>query len=1201
LPRDRATTHERSPASLLRGRFRLLRLLGRGAVGDVYEAVDQDAEHVAIKVLRDPTPEGLLSLKREFRAIQGVLHPNLVRLSELFEEDGRFFFSMELVSGVPFVAYVRGHNDNGSQHEQRLRRGLMQLVAGLSALHAAGKVHRDVKSSNVLVEPDGRAVLLDFGIALDASSSSSDGPGVTGTTGYMAPEQALGENVGPAADFYALGVLLFECLTGRLPFEGSLDDVLGAKMAGRLRPPSALATEVAVDLDQLCVALLRADPAQRPTAPQILERLRVQAPVRVSMPPPEVRFVGRQRELEALERAWDRARSAASVVVVRGRSGVGKSCLAQHFTEAQQRSSAALVLRGRCYERESLSYKGVDAVIDGLAGYLETLPAAQLSRLTPGDASLLARAFPVLRAVFGTAPAAETHDIVPEQLRQRTFAALRALLTSVAHSQRLLIVIDDVQWSDADSLALLHALLVPPDAPPLLWLLMLRTDATHAVELKLPGEVEQITVDRLTSEDAELLARQLLVEAQLGTPPRGLASIVREADGQPLFIAELVRSLGHARQFISLDDALWARVERCEDLQRELVELLCVAGSPVAAEVVARALGLSAGALLNAHVQLQAERLVRSESSGAAPLLAVYHDRVRESVRSRLGAPRCMALHRRLAEAMEAAGRADHDALAYHWEEAGEPGRATEHLRRAADDATAQLAFERAALLLERLLARSEGEPAERAALEQKLAEAWTYAGHGARSAAVRLQLAESLPAEGRFEQRRLAAQELLTSGRYDEGMRVLRLVIDEAKLPYPRTPGKAIAGIVWRKLQARLRGTSLAKRTSPPGVDETLRTDACFSALLGLLMVDPIRGNYYCVRNLIEALDLGDPVRAVPVIVMEALSGGGPDKAWTQRLLGEARRLVTELDRPDMHAMMAMGDGGIAYFWGHWPDAVSHLRRAERLLRDHCVNMRFFVNNSSFMLHRSLMARGALVELAAHVPAVLREAEKREDRWMLANLYSTPLVALALSRGDLAEATEHLKRSEALLPAEGYHVHHYFCALARVQMALHRGEATAALVAVEGEIPKLKKAVLSRIASIRTHVQDLRGRAALLAGLSASGTERTAHLRVVRDASAQLKREVDGWSHVYALLLDAGVAGLGGDQELAARHLEAARAQAERSGMDLHAAAATARLARLKGGENADKLAREAADSIRNAGIRDLDVYLQMTVPVAR
>ncbi len=223
-------------------RFEIRRQLGAGAFGVVYEAFDRErSAPVALKALASVDPGSIYDLKREFRSLAGVVHPNLVALHELFREGDRWFFTMELVLGRDFREHV------GRDRGQRLRAALRQLCEGVAALHRAGKLHRDLKPSNALVTPEGRVVLLDFGLAAELRPKAFDREGgpseVVGTGPYMAPEVGLGKPVGAASDWYAVGVMLYDALAGRLPFDG--DDTAPPAQTGplpRTFPPGRLAT-----------------------------------------------------------------------------------------------------------------------------------------------------------------------------------------------------------------------------------------------------------------------------------------------------------------------------------------------------------------------------------------------------------------------------------------------------------------------------------------------------------------------------------------------------------------------------------------------------------------------------------------------------------------------------------------------------------------------------------------------------------------------------------------------------------------------------------------------------------------------------------------------------------------------------------------------------------------------------------------------
>jgi len=191
-------------------RFELLEQLGAGGNGAVHRARDTALDvEVAIKILARTEGLDVFRFKREFRAFSGVLHPNLVRLYELFAEDTQWFFTMELVRGVRFDHHVRPRPPGGATDAlpaldgARLRDALYQTADALSAIHRLGKVHRDIKPSNILVEASGRVVLLDYGLVTDvqvAGVARTHQAAAVGTPAYMSPEQALDDELGPASD-----------------------------------------------------------------------------------------------------------------------------------------------------------------------------------------------------------------------------------------------------------------------------------------------------------------------------------------------------------------------------------------------------------------------------------------------------------------------------------------------------------------------------------------------------------------------------------------------------------------------------------------------------------------------------------------------------------------------------------------------------------------------------------------------------------------------------------------------------------------------------------------------------------------------------------------------------------------------------------------------------------------------------------------
>jgi serine/threonine protein kinase len=256
------------PAASHEERFELRGELGSGGTGVVYRVHDRLRGHdVALKALRAKGPNALYRFKREFRELCDLAHPNLVQLHELYVVGDEWMFTMELVDGVQFRDWV-------VVDRARLVPALIQLVDALTALHTAGMIHRDVKNSNVLIQPDGRVVLLDFGLVRDSEvvDATHDGAAL-GTPAYMSPEQAADVPLTPATDWYAVGVMLYEVLTGRKPFRGPASSVLLDKQRIDPVPPSVVAGNVPPELEALCLQMLARDPRRRPTGPEVLAAL----------------------------------------------------------------------------------------------------------------------------------------------------------------------------------------------------------------------------------------------------------------------------------------------------------------------------------------------------------------------------------------------------------------------------------------------------------------------------------------------------------------------------------------------------------------------------------------------------------------------------------------------------------------------------------------------------------------------------------------------------------------------------------------------------------------------------------------------------------------------------------------------------------------------------------------------------------------
>lgn len=830
-------------------RFSIVRRLGAGGMGVVYEAFDRERqERVALKTLREFDAAALYRFKHEFRALSAILHRHLIPLYELVGRDDQWFFTMELVeNATDLLAFVRpdigretrpastdpestsrstisgttsvaaqwaqwaavprvdaesppvdvdtlthaatraapdGQDDQPTVMAEpddiqdiealaswaplppvtpapaapidfdRLRDAFRQLADGVSALHAAGKLHRDLKPSNVLVTADRRVVILDFGLVAELGDRLETGGGrvpraaasrsyqstdrnLSGTLHFMSPEQASGAPLTPASDWYAFGVMLFQALTGRLPY-AKTGAILEAKRQFDALRPSQIVAGVPPELDDLTAALMRRDPSERAGAEDVFGVLGAAEVSAAAVPAGADLFVGRSAHLAELTSAFADVQAGRAVVChVSGRSGAGKSTLISRFLDTVPERT--VVLSGKCYEQESVPYKALDSLVDALTRHLLGLPHASVAAIVPRHMPELARVFPVLARVdalaAGAGRAMESGDL--RGVRRRAFEALRELLVALATIRLLVLYIDDLQWGDVDSAALLADLMRPPDAPGLLLLLSYRSEylttsgCLQALAAQLDAnrsdrDERRIDVDALPADETRRLATALLGEDR-SDREREADWVVRESGGRPFFIYELVEHLRRgaaAGTSPDLDKVLWQRVMRLPEVSRRLLEVVAVAGRPIRlldAQAAAAVPSLSSQVVPG----LRAGRFVQTTGPSLNDDIETFHDRIRASINGNLGVDLLRQHHAGLASALERSGRADAETLGAHFEGAGDTARAGRYYEQAANDAVQVLAFDRAETLFTRAAALT-AEPADRARIHERLIHFYT-------------------------------------------------------------------------------------------------------------------------------------------------------------------------------------------------------------------------------------------------------------------------------------------------------------------------------------------------------------------------------------------------------------------------------------------------------------------------------------------
>jgi hypothetical protein len=1220
-------------------------------MGVVYEAFDRERKQsVALKTIRSVDAQAIYYLKREFRAIADVVHPNLVKLHELVFDGGHWFFTMDLIEGRDFLTHVRGggpasaHVETQRPDPAALRPALAQLVMGVTALHDRGKLHRDIKPSNALVSRDGRVVLMDFGLLVEPNVPDpyrTFDRGLVGTPAYLAPEQALmPAQTSTASDWYSVGVLLYEALTGQVPYLSecrSLAELVAAKQRHPPPPPSKLAQNVPADLEALCMDLLSIDDEQRPTGAEILRRLGAgpalpsKAPAAPGASRGAALLVGRDAQLAKLEEAFGYCRRGQAVVAfIDGSSGAGKTALLDHFAGLLAERGEAVVISGRCLERELLPYRALDNLVDTLTRYLVSLPTHEVDALLPRDIQALARLFPVLRRVPAIGGARRRAEVTPDpqELRQRAFGAMRDLLGRIADRRPLVLCIDDLQWGDVDSATLIRAVLRAPAPPPIMAIASYRSeDAKESaclqvlLDLALQGEDGPerarrffIGVDTLGGDDAQKLARALLAERDDAN--RAAETIAKESGGNPLLLHQLVEylngqpgaELAPAAREVTLDDVLRARVRDLPPNARALLEVVAVAGRPIALEIGNEVAGLPIGDR-EAISTLRAQRLARTKDGERT--IEIVHDRIRQSVAAQIAPDTVARCHFRLAIALEGRPEVDPEILAFHFFGGGDVERASEYAAAAAERADQALAFERAARLyrwaFDLRAPKDDGATtgpasADARTLLVKMGDALANAGKGAAAAAAYLEAARGAASNDELEYQRRAAEQYLKSGHIDESMEILRTTLAAFGVQMARTPRRALSSLLLRRALLALRGLRSRERDSSlVTARELTRLDVLWSLAGGFGIVDTIRAADLQTRHMLLALKIGDPYRISRALTFEAAFSATPGKRAhrrTRRLVKLAEEIAARVNQPHTDGWAVLGRGMAAYLEGEHRAARVDCERAEEIFSSNCTGVAHEINIARLFGLFSMFNLGEFGELSRRVPRLLKEAEDNGDLYLATSLQTGLPNSCWLAADDPEGARQQVAEGMRRWTKRSFHNQHYFNMSADAHIDIYRGDPQAARARVLADWPKLKSSLILRIQTTRAQALFVRGRATLALAATVKGTERQALLAAVETDARLLQKEGLAGTVPQAVLLRAGIKALSGDPTETRALLERAAAGFDAAGMKAYASASRRRLGALLGGDEGRALVDRENAWQRGEAIRNCDRFTALLAP---
>jgi tetratricopeptide (TPR) repeat protein len=698
------------PSAFANGRYTVTRFLGEGGKKKVYLAHDASLDRdVAFALIKT---EGLDAAAREriTREAQAMgrlgAHPHIVTVFDIGEEQGQPYLVLPVLGGGD----VEGIIEKAPEHKLPIDQAIkiaVETCLGLEFAHGKGIIHRDIKPGNVWLTEDGRAMVGDFGLAVAVDRSRLTQAGMmVGTVNYMPPEQAMGGEITPRSDLYALGAMLYEMVCGRPPFIGDESvAIIGQHLNTPPVAPSWHRPDCPPALEPLILRLLEKDPSKRPeSATEVRDALQsiTTSPAgnqtaAHDLPPagenPLYRrtFVGRENEVKQLQQAFDAAMSGqGGLVMVVGEPGIGKTAICEQLaTYVALRGGKTLV--GHCYEEGSLSLPYL-AFVEAMRSYvLARDPDGLRTDLGTGAADVARIVSEVRDRVQGVElrPAGD-----PEDDRWRLLQAVTGFLRNASTVQPLCIVLEDLHWADRGTLdLLLHV-----------------SRNLAGTRLLVVGTYRDVEVDR-SHPLSGILADLRRIDGFSRVPLRGLTvdevhrmyealrgnsvpwaqaeAVHRATEGNPLFVQEVLRYLVEEGFVVRADgryiaaqgvgagipeglrDVIGKRLSRLSAECNRALSIAAVIGRDFDLATLRGVAGLAEDDLLSAIEEAVHVGVLEEHSLPGAVRYRFAHAFFRQSLYEEMIAPRRLRLHQEVARALEtqyASRREEHAAeLAEHY------------------------------------------------------------------------------------------------------------------------------------------------------------------------------------------------------------------------------------------------------------------------------------------------------------------------------------------------------------------------------------------------------------------------------------------------------------------------------------------------------------------------------------------------------
>ncbi len=783
-----------SPTRLAGGRYYVLKKLSDNVVSVVYKAKDTVLNRVvAVKVIKKASPsETTPLLLHEAQTAVKLRHPNIVSIQDVGTVRVRVkelgvkgwikgeskklenpFFVLDFVDGMTLQTLMDTRPDRRCEMQTVLRTSI-DVCKALQCAHSQDILHLGIRPESILITKENVAKLADFGLAVALGEPRTSEKGRTGDLlAYAAPEVAMSKNADPRSDLYSLGAVLYEMVTGKPPFPGkSPAEIVSSHISDYPASPSKLNPEVPVALDNCIMKLLEKEPGERyQTAVELLKALReitdgfiteaFVSPGKLSVVVPsprpmdlrEIQLIDRVEEMSLLRETIDRtAQGRGGVVFLNGEAGIGKTRLAQELG-AYARLRGMQVLTGRC--PALFRVDGVPPYVlwkEVVRDYLEGRPVEQLHRIIGHHPDEVAKLVPELKQKLGEFP--QSLPISPEHERDRLFEAVSQFVTNISRETPLLVILDDLQWTDQSSLLLMHYLARGAYKEPLLLLGAYRDtyiDQQHPLspilaELNRERLLQSVPLKRLSFDDTAKMIERTLEQEDVS---KALCELVYEKTrGNPFFVEEVIKSLKEEEVIYqegdkwktkevsriefpkTVKDVIMKRVSRLDDECQRVLTLASFLGRDCAFEALSGATDLEEGDLLEIVDKMHKSGLMTETVVHGEEVCSFADIIVRDVVHEEVSPLRHKRLHQAVGSVLEKvyAEKIDEHSgeLALHFLESGDKEKALYYFVNAGEKAAHIYANDEAIHYFQsalRLLEEKEGEFLRRAHILEKLGD----------------------------------------------------------------------------------------------------------------------------------------------------------------------------------------------------------------------------------------------------------------------------------------------------------------------------------------------------------------------------------------------------------------------------------------------------------------------------------------------